>query len=87
MSKVAVIKMDRSQAEPLELADGLTEASYNPFLVKDAVVYHRAKLRQGTHATKSRSQVAGSTRKLYRQKGTGSARAGSAKSGPSSRPW
>lgn len=79
MGKVAVINMDRSQADPLELAEGLTEASYNPFLVKDAVVYQRAKLRQGTHATKSRSQVAGSTRKLYRQKGTGNARVGDAK--------
>ncbi len=36
--------------------------------------------RQGTHKAKERSEVAGSTRKLYRQKGTGNARAGSAKS-------
>ncbi|MFW5955581.1 MAG: 50S ribosomal protein L4 [Rhodothermales bacterium] len=36
--------------------------------------------RQGTHKAKERSEVAGSTRKLYRQKGTGFARAGSAKS-------
>ena len=76
MGQVAVITMDRSKAQPLELSDAFTEASYNPFLVKDAVVYQRAKLRQGTHSTKTRSQVAGSTRKLYRQKGTGSARVG-----------
>lgn len=79
MGQVAVIKMDRSKAEPLDLADGLTEAAYNPFLIKDAVVYQRAKLRQGTHATKSRGQVAGSRRKLYRQKGTGNARVGDRK--------
>jgi large subunit ribosomal protein L4 len=79
MGQISVIKMDRSQAEPLVLDDGLTEASYNPFLLKDAVVYQRAKLRQGTHATKTRGQVAGSTRKLYRQKGTGHARAGDRK--------
>ena len=79
MGQVNVIKMDRSKAEPLELEDGLTEATYNPFLIKDAVVYQRAKLRQGTHATKTRSQVSGSTRKLYRQKGTGNARAGDRK--------
>lgn len=36
--------------------------------------------RQGTHKAKERNEVAGSTRKLYRQKGTGNARAGSAKS-------
>jgi large subunit ribosomal protein L4 len=79
MGRVSVINMDRSKAAALELADSFTEAPYNPFLVKDAVVYQRAKLRQGTHATKSRSQVSGSTRKLYRQKGTGHARAGDRK--------
>jgi large subunit ribosomal protein L4 len=40
----------------------------------------QASARQGTHKTKDRGEVAGSTRKIYRQKGTGSARAGSAKS-------
>ncbi len=40
----------------------------------------QANKRQGTHKAKERSEVAGSTRKLYRQKGTGNARAGSAKS-------
>jgi large subunit ribosomal protein L4 len=40
----------------------------------------RANARQGTHKAKERAEVAGSTRKLYRQKGTGHARAGSAKS-------
>ncbi|RMH70271.1 MAG: 50S ribosomal protein L4 [Bacteroidetes bacterium] len=40
----------------------------------------QANARQGTHKAKERSEVAGSTRKLYRQKGTGHARAGDAKS-------
>ena len=40
----------------------------------------QAAARQGTHKTKERSEVAGSTRKLYRQKGTGMARSGSIKS-------
>ncbi len=40
----------------------------------------QANARQGTHKAKDRGEVAGSTRKLYRQKGTGGARAGSAKS-------
>ena len=47
-----------------------------PLLIKEAVVYQQAKMRQGTHSTKSRGEVTGSTRKLYRQKGTGSARVG-----------
>lgn len=45
-------------------------------LLKQAVVTYRANQRLGTVATKSRGMVAGSTRKLYRQKGTGNARAG-----------
>jgi len=45
-------------------------------LLKQAVVAHRANMRVGTVGTKSRGMVAGSTRKLYRQKGTGRARSG-----------
>jgi len=45
-------------------------------LLKQAVVAYRASRRQGTAATKSRAMVHGSSRKLYRQKGTGRARAG-----------
>lgn len=50
-------------------------------LLHDVVVMYQANLRQGTHKTKTRSEVAGSTRKMYRQKGTGNARAGSRRSG------
>lgn len=48
-------------------------------LLKQAVVTYRANKRQGTVATKSRGMVTGSTRKLYRQKGTGRARMGNAR--------
>src|SRR5436853_2996443 len=43
----------------------------------DVVVMYQASARQGTHRTKDRSDVAGTTKKMYRQKGTGNARAGS----------
>jgi large subunit ribosomal protein L4 len=79
MGQVAVIRMDRSSAGQMEVADALAQAPYNPHLIHDAVVYQRAKQRQGTHSTKTRSYVSGSTRKLYRQKGTGNARAGDRK--------
>ncbi|MBI4603092.1 MAG: 50S ribosomal protein L4 [Planctomycetes bacterium] len=49
-------------------------------LLKEAVVMYEANRRVGTHATKTRSEVAGSTRKPWKQKGTGRARAGSRKS-------
>jgi large subunit ribosomal protein L4 len=42
---------------------------------------YQANQRQGTHKTKTRGEVAGSTKKLYRQKGTGNARAGGRRSG------
>lgn len=50
-------------------------------LLHDAVVMYQASLRQGSHQTKSRSEVAGTGKKMYRQKGTGNARAGSKRSG------
>ena len=45
-------------------------------LLHDAVVMYQANLRQGSHSAKTRGHVSGSTKKLYRQKGTGHARAG-----------
>jgi large subunit ribosomal protein L4 len=53
----------------------------NKQLLHDAVVMYQANDRQGSHQTKSRGMVAGSTKKMYRQKGTGNARAGSKRSG------
>ena len=53
----------------------------NRQLLHDVVVMYQANLRQGSHKTKSRAEVKGSTKKLYRQKGTGNARAGSRRSG------
>jgi large subunit ribosomal protein L4 len=56
-------------------------ATINRQLLHDAVVMYQANLRQGSHKTKTRGEVAGSTRKLYRQKGTGNARMGTRRSG------
>ena len=51
--------------------------SINKQLLHDVVVMYQANRRQGSHRTKNRAAVAGSTKKMYRQKGTGNARAGS----------
>ncbi len=51
----------------------------NPALIKQAYVRYHTNQRQGSARTKSRGQVEGSTRKLYKQKGTGRARPGSAR--------
>ena len=53
----------------------------NKQLLHDAVVMYQSNLRQGSHKTKNRHEVSGSTKKMYRQKGTGNARAGHRKSG------
>jgi len=49
----------------------------NRQLLHDAVVMYQANLRQGSHNTRTRGEVSGTTKKMYRQKGTGNARAGS----------
>ena len=74
---------DRSGAEvgtyeidPAELAPRV-----NRQLLHDAVVMYQTNRRQGSAKTKSRSEVQGTTAKMYRQKGTGNARAGSRRSG------
>jgi large subunit ribosomal protein L4 len=53
----------------------------NKQLLHDAVVMYQANRRQGSARTRSRAEVAGSTKKMYRQKGTGNARAGHRRSG------
>ena len=65
-------EVGKYEINPDELAK-----SINKQLLHDVVVMYQANQRQGTHKTKNRSEVAGSTRKMYRQKGTGNARAGS----------
>ena len=60
------------EIDPTELAPRI-----NKQLLHDAVVMYQAAKRQGTSQTKGRSDVVGTTRKMYRQKGTGNARAGS----------
>ncbi len=54
--------------------------SINKQLLHDVVVMYQASARQGTKKTKTRAEVAGNKKKMYRQKGTGNARAGSRRS-------
>ena len=69
-------KVGTYNVEPTDFAPRI-----NKQLLHDAVVMYQANMRQGSHQTKSRGMVAGSTKKMYRQKGTGNARAGSKRSG------
>ena len=69
-------KVGSYDIDPAELAPSVSKQ-----LLHDAVVMYQANERQGTMRTKTRGEVAGSTKKLYRQKGTGNARAGGRRSG------
>lgn len=62
------------QTYEFDLAELSTDV--NKQLLHDAVVMYEANLRQGTFKSKSRAEVAGCSKKLYKQKGTGNARAG-----------
>jgi large subunit ribosomal protein L4 len=64
----------------IEISDHVFAVPFNSAVVHQALVRQQANARQGTASTKTRGEVSGSTRKLYRQKGTGRARAGSIKS-------
>jgi large subunit ribosomal protein L4 len=64
----------------IEVNDKVFGVPFKEAVVHQVVVGMQANARQGTSSTKTRSMVRGSTRKLFRQKGTGEARAGSAKS-------
>ena len=61
---------------PLSLDAAKLDVRVRQKLIKDAIVMYQANRRQGTHSTKTRSEVAGSRKKLWRQKGTGRARPG-----------
>lgn len=62
-----------------ELPEQIFGQEVNDALIAQAVRVYRARLRQGNANTKTRGEVAGSTRKIYKQKGTGRARHGSIK--------
>jgi large subunit ribosomal protein L4 len=68
-----------STGRSVDLPDDIFGIEPNEHVVYLAVKQYRANQRQGTHKTKERNEVAGSTRKIKRQKGTGTARAGDIK--------
>lgn len=79
--QIPVYNKNGEETGNIEVSEYVFDIPFNRTVVHQAVVRQRANARQGTSSTKTRSEVTGSTRKLYRQKGTGNARAGSIKSG------
>src|SRR5690554_2597965 len=80
MPKLALYNQSGSQVGDVELNDSVFGIEPNEHVLHDAVVMQQASRRQGTHAVKNRSAVAGGGRKPWRQKGTGRARQGSIRS-------
>ncbi len=81
MIDLAVYNTDGQEVESLKVDEAALGGSIRHPLLKQAIVMYHANKRVGTAATKSRSMVAGSSKKLFRQKGTGNARVGNARTG------
>src|SRR5689334_18454332 len=75
--KVKVFNLKREEVGSLELSDEVFGAEVKENLFYEVVKAQLASRRSGTKATKERSAVRGSTKKIYKQKGTGNARQGS----------
>jgi large subunit ribosomal protein L4 len=80
MPSVDVIDLSNNKVGTLDLADEVFGAHVNEALLYEAVRHHQAGARRGTASTKTRHEVAGSGKKLWKQKGTGRARMGSIRS-------
>lgn len=76
--KLQVHSLDQEAVGDIELADEVFALPARADILARAVNWQMAKRRQGTHKTKGRGEIRGSTRKLFRQKGTGNARMGNA---------
>ncbi len=79
MPVVPVYNLERKQVGTIDLADAVFAAEVKEHLFHEVVRSQLAAARQGTHATKERSDVSGSVKKIYKQKGTARARHGNRK--------
>jgi large subunit ribosomal protein L4 len=80
MPSVDIIDLKNQKVGSVDLSDTVFGATVNEVLLYEAVRHHLAASRRGTASTKTRHEVAGSGKKLWKQKGTGRARMGSIRS-------
>ena len=80
MKKVGIFNLKGEKINDVKLNENVFGITPNDKVLYDAIILGRASLRQGTHSTKTRSEVRGGGRKPWRQKGTGHARQGSIRS-------
>lgn len=79
--EIPVYNVSGQVVKNVTVSDDLFAVPMNDAVVHQAMVAQAANARQGTSSTKTRSEVSGTSQKMFRQKGTGEARAGSRKSG------
>ena len=77
MANVNVVNLGGEVVGEMELFDEIFASEINDALLWESVKHYRAAMRQGTAATKTRKNVSGAGKKLWKQKGTGRARVGS----------
>lgn len=78
MAEVKVTTLDAAEAGTIELKPTVFEAPVRPDVMHEVVLWQLAKRRQGTHSTRTRGEIRATTKKMYKQKGTGRARHGAA---------
>lgn len=78
--KVKVLSLDSKESGSMELSDAIFGVEVRNDLLHRMVEWQRAKARAGTHKTKGISEIQGTTKKPWKQKGTGNARQGSLRS-------
>ena len=76
MIDVPIYNQKGDKVESIQIDEAKLGGEVRKNLLKQAIVMYHANLRQGTVRTLARGEVAGSTRKMFRQKGTGNARTG-----------
>jgi large subunit ribosomal protein L4 len=77
--KIDITSLDGSSSGSIELADEIFGLEPREDLITRMIRYQLAKRRAGTHAVKNRADIARTGKKMYKQKGTGGARHGSAR--------
>ena len=81
MMELTVYNRSGQEVDKLRVDETVLGGAVRYALLKQAIVMYQANRRQGTVKTKGRSEVAGSDKKLFRQKGTGNARVGNRRTG------
>ena len=78
--KLTVKNLQSKKVKDIDLPEAVFGYPYKEHLIHTVIQSYLAGLRRGTHSTKNRAEIVGSGGKLWRQKGTGRARVGDAKS-------